>query len=146
MKSQHCVIAVIIGLALGSQTVYMNAVSQERTARDRPATNEGRAQFTDGDRQATKDWYAQHQAHPPAGLRQQDRLSADQETRLQPGRILDRDLQSRTHGVPTDLSRRLSPPPPNHRYVAIGGHVGLEDKSTHTLRDVIHVHEQDSQR
>jgi len=138
--------AAIIALALGGLTVRLDAVSQNRDARDRPAANDSHAQFTDGDRQTTKDWYAQHQPHPPAGLRPQDRLSPDQESRLQPGRPLDRDLQSRTHSVPTDLSRRLTPPPANHRYVAIGGHVGLEDRSTHTLRDVIHVHEQDSGR
>jgi hypothetical protein len=143
MKLRKDIIAAIICIALGGLTVRLDAVSQDRAAQGRPAAN---ARFTDGDRQATTDWYAQHQTRPPAGLRQQDRLSADQESRLQPGRPLDRDLQSRTHSIPADLSRRLSPPPPNHRYVAIGGHVGLEDKSTHTLRDVIHVHEQDRGR
>ncbi len=146
MKRRTYTAAAIISLALGGLTVRLDAVSQDRTARGRPAANESRAQFTDGDRQATKDWYVQHQTRPPAGLRPQDRLSPDQESRLQPGRPLDRDLQSRTHSIPTDLSRRLTVPPTNHRYVAIGGHVGLEDKSTHTLRDVIHVHEQDGGR
>jgi Ni/Co efflux regulator RcnB len=99
-------------------------------------------QFDDHARQATRDWYSQHQNRPPVGLRTQDRLSSDQESRLQPGRPLDPDLRRREHPVPRDLSRQLPPPPSNHRYVAIGGHVGIVDSVTHILRDVIHLHNQ----
>jgi hypothetical protein len=98
-------------------------------------------QFDDHARQTTNAWYQQHQSKPPAGFRAQDRLSADQESRLQPGRPLDSDLRARERSVPRDLARQLPPPPPNHRYVALGGHVGLVDRSNHTLRDVIHVHQ-----
>ena len=97
-------------------------------------------QFDDHARQTANDWYNQHQDRPPIGLRPQDRLSADQESRLQPGKPLDPDLRQRVHSVPSDLSRQLPPAPPNHRYVAIGGHVGLVDQRTQTLRDVIHLH------
>jgi Ni/Co efflux regulator RcnB len=99
-------------------------------------------QFDDHARQTANDWYNQHQTRPPVGLRSQDRLSPDQESRLQPGRPLDPDLRQRVHAVPSDLSRRLPAPPPNHRYVAIGGHVGMVDRRTQTLRDVIHLHKQ----
>jgi hypothetical protein len=99
-------------------------------------------QFDDHARQTANDWYNQHQNQPPVGLRSQDRLSPDQESRLQPGRPLDPDLRQRVHAVPSDLSRRLPAPPPNHRYVAIGGHVGMVDRRTQTLRDVIHLHKQ----
>jgi Ni/Co efflux regulator RcnB len=97
-------------------------------------------QFDDHSRQTTRDWYNQHQNRPPVGLRSQDRLSSEQEARLQPGKPLDPDLRQRAHPVPQDLSRQLPPPPRNHRYVAIGGHVGLVDNVNHTLRDVIHLH------
>jgi Ni/Co efflux regulator RcnB len=96
-------------------------------------------QFDEQTRQTTQNWYNQHQSHPPSGLRSQDRLSADQESRFQPGRPLDSDLRQRTHSLPRDLSRQLPPPPPKHRYVAIGGHVGMVDNRTHILRDVIHL-------
>jgi len=39
------------------------------------------ARFDDNARQATQNWYNQNKDHPPAGLRSQDRLSADQESR-----------------------------------------------------------------
>jgi hypothetical protein len=47
--------------------------------------NRSEAQFTTQDRQAASDWYGKHQANPPAGFRQQDRSSTDQESRLQVG-------------------------------------------------------------
>jgi len=97
-------------------------------------------QFDDHARQTTHDWYNQHQSKPPAGFRTQDRLSADQESRLQPGRPLDPDLRKHEHPVPRDLSRQLPPPPPEHRYVAIGGHVGIVNNVTQILQDVIHLH------
>ena len=97
-------------------------------------------QFDDHARQTTNTWYQQHQSKPPAGFRSQDRLSAEQESRLQPGRKMDSDLRKREHPVPRELSRQLPPPPAHHRYVAIGGHVGLVDSVNNILRDVIHVH------
>jgi Ni/Co efflux regulator RcnB len=119
---------------------------QDRSAQSRTSTridqsSQGHTQFTDADRQTTRDWYNQHQTHPPVGLRPQDRLSSDQESRLQPGRRLDPDLQKRVHPVPPDLSHRLPAPPRNNRYVAIGEHVGLVDSAKHLLRDVIHLHQ-----
>ena len=96
-------------------------------------------QFDDHGRQVTHDWYNQHQNRPPVGLRSQDRLSSDQESRLQAGRKLDPDLYQRVHTVPSTLSRQLPAPAPNHRYVAIGGHIGIMDNATHILRDVINL-------
>ena len=114
--------------------------TQSRTSGRAAQAPQERAQFTDTDRQTTRDWNSQHQAHPSAGFRATDRLSPDQESRLQPGRPLDADLRKREHPVPADLAHRLPPPPRNNRYVAIGGHVGLVDSATQTLLDVIHLH------
>jgi Ni/Co efflux regulator RcnB len=108
--------------------------------RNDQARQQGHTQFDEHDRQVTNDWYKQRQNNPPAGLRSQDRLSAEQESRVQPGRKLDPDLQRRTHPIPSDLVRQLPPPPRNHRYVALGGHVGLLDQTGRVLRDVIHLH------
>jgi hypothetical protein len=86
-------------------------------------------QQADPQQQAASDWYNQHQNNLPEGLRPEDRLSAEQESRLRVGATLDTDLRDRVRPAPADLTARLAPPPPDHRYVAVGGHVGLIDKN-----------------
>src|ERR1039457_4872601 len=108
-------------------------------AQDR-GTQQGHTQFDEHDQQVTRDWYSQNQAHPPAGLRSQDRLSGDEESRLHEGAVLDKGLQKKVHPAPPDLVRRLPPPPSDHRYVAIGGHVGLIDNKFQ-VKAVIHLHD-----
>jgi Ni/Co efflux regulator RcnB len=102
-------------------------------------TRQGHTQFDDKDRQTTTEWYNQHKDHPPAGFRDQDRLTAEQEGRLREGEKLDNDLRKRVKPVPEDLRRRLPPPPSDHRYVAIGGHVGLIDNNFQ-VKAVIRLH------
>jgi Ni/Co efflux regulator RcnB len=101
---------------------------------------QGHTRFDEHDQQVTHDWYNQNQAHAPAGLRNQDRLSADEESRLREGTVLDKGLRRKVHPAPPDLTRRLPPPPSHHRYVAIGGHVGLID-SKYEVKSVIHLHD-----
>jgi hypothetical protein len=108
-------------------------------AQDR-GNQQGHTQFDEHDQQATREWYNQNQAHPPAGLRSQDRLSADEESRLHEGTVLDKDLRRKVHPAPPDLTRRLPPPPSNHRYVVIGGHVGEIDDQFQ-VKAVIHLHD-----
>src|ERR1700693_5927285 len=91
------------------------------------AQDRGHTQFDEHDQQVTRDWYNQNQAHPPAGLRKQDRLSADEESRLREGAVLDKGLRRKVHAAPRELTRQLPRPARNHRYVTIGGHVGLID-------------------
>ena len=134
MKLQLCVMALALVTATGSID------AQTRPSDRTNQAAQGSAKFDDHARQTTRDWYNKNQSNPPAGFRSQDRLSADQESRLQPGKALDPDLRKREHAVPRDLSRQLPPPPPNHRYVAIGGHVGIVDSVSNILRDVIHLH------
>jgi Ni/Co efflux regulator RcnB len=121
-------------------TVSAQQHSQQTDRRDRQATTEQRTQFNDHDRQVTTEWYKQHQNNAPSGFRSQDRLSAQQEARLQPGRVLPQDLRRKTHAVPSALRRQLPPAPRNHEYVVIGGHVVLVDSRTHSVRDVIRLH------
>jgi hypothetical protein len=97
-------------------------------------------QFNDHDQQVTRDWYNQHQAHPPAGLRKQDRLSTDEESRLHEGGVLDKSMRRKVYPAPAELSRQLPPPPPEHRYVAVGGHIGLIDNK-YQVKAVIHLHD-----
>jgi len=96
-------------------------------------------QFSDKDRQATSTWYAQHQAKPPVGFREQDRLSPDQESRLQVGQKMDGELISKRHPVPVTLRRQLPAPGPGYQYSAVGGHVVVAEKKTNVVHDVIHV-------
>jgi hypothetical protein len=107
-------------------------------AQDR-GNQQGHTQFDDHDQQVTHDWYNKNQAHPPAGLRSQDKLSADEESRLHEGAALDKDMQRKVHSAPPDLVRQYPPPPSNHRYVAIGGHIALIDNSFQ-VKAVIHLH------
>ena len=136
MKLRLCIVASV--MVLTAVTVSLGA--QTRTADRTKQAPQSSIQFDDHSRQTTQDWYKQNQSKPPTGLRTQDRLSPEQESRLQPGRPLDPDLRQRTHSLPRDLTRRLPPPPPKHRYVAIGGHVGIVDNVNQILRDVIHLH------
>ena len=104
------------------------------------AQAQGHTQFDENDRQKATSWYDQHKAHPPTGFRNQDRLNADQESRLREGAPLDRDLRRRVHPAPDDLRRQFPDPPPDHRYVAIGGHVGLIDNNF-KVKAIIHLHD-----
>jgi len=94
---------------------------------------------TPDSQQVATDWYNQHQNNLPEGLRPEDHLSPDQESRLRVGVTLDNDLRDRVRPAPEDLASRLPAPPPDHRYVAVGGHVGLIDKNFQ-VKAVINVH------
>jgi len=133
MKTYILTIAATAILAL-SGTAGL-AQDSERNSRDRTAT-----QFNPHDQQVTRDWYNEHQSRPPAGLRNGDRLSADQESRIQEGRVLDKDMRRQVHPAPPDLARRLPPPPSHHRYVAVGGHIGLIDNG-YQVKALVHLHE-----
>jgi Ni/Co efflux regulator RcnB len=97
-------------------------------------------QFDDHARQVTKDYYNQHQGHPPKGFRNQDRLSAEEEAQLEIGKPVPSHLRRKFYTAPSDLRRQLPPPPSHHRYVTVGHHVALVDDTNHVLRDIIHLH------
>ena len=115
------------------------ALAQDRGQRG-DQNRQGNTQFNEHDQQVAHDWYNQNQAHPPAGFRNQDRLSPDEESRLHEGAVLDKNLRRRVHNAPPELTSRLPPPPSNHRYVAVGGHVGLIDNH-YQIKAVIHLHD-----
>lgn len=102
----------------------------------------GTAAFAQDDhnQQVTKDWYQQHKNNPPPGLRDRDRLSGEQESQMQEGKVLDKDMRKRVHPAPLELTRQLPPPPVQQRYVAIGGHLATID-SGYQVKAVIHLHE-----
>ena len=92
-------------------------------------------QFNDQDRQATREWYQQHQRNLGAGWRQRDRLSPAMEARLRRGERLDPRLRRQMHWLPADLSRRYGPAPRGYRYAIIGGHIVMLD-SGYRVHDI----------
>ncbi len=104
------------------------------------AQDRGHDRFDDHDQQVARDWYSQHRDHPPMGFRNEDRLSADEESRFREGAVLDRHLRGRMHAAPHDLVTQLPPPARHHRYVVIGGHVGMIDNRNH-VKAIIHLHD-----
>jgi Ni/Co efflux regulator RcnB len=127
MKKYFYAAACVIALFLSTV-----AIAQERDQH----------QFNDHDRQAAQDWYSQHHKNAPKGLRDRDRLSTDEEARLEPGKPLDRELRKKAYDAPRDLRHQLPPAPAHHSYKTIGGHVVLVDSRTNVVRDVIHLHHQ----
>jgi Ni/Co efflux regulator RcnB len=125
------------GLAIGAAAavlVFSGCVASVRN------DQRGHSRFDDHDQQVTRGWYNQHRDHPPAGLRNEDRLSADEESRFHEYAVLDEGLRSKMHAAPDELTRQLPPPARNHRYVSIGGHIVLIDNKNQ-VKAVIHVHD-----
>jgi hypothetical protein len=136
MKTRH-IAAGAIALLMVAATPSARAASGQPGEQAKADQKSGsQTQFTAQDRQAASDWYGQHQANPPAGFRQQDQLSADQESRLKVGSKLDPDLQKLAHAVPSDLKVKLATPAPGYRYASVGGHVTLLDKQDE-VHDII---------
>lgn len=130
--NSHLYVVLIIAALTGS----VDAQDRRQGGQARQETT----QFSEHDQQVTQDWYRQHQAHPPAGFRSQDRLTSEEESRFREGATLDKDLRKKVHSAPPDLSRHLPPPPSRHRYVAVGNHVALIDNG-YNVKAVIHLHE-----
>lgn len=101
-------------------------------------TAQSHTQFDDHDKQVATNWVQQHQSNPPAGLRPKDKFSPEDESKLKVNAPLDPSFRKKVHPVPRDLSRQLPPPPPDSRYVAVGGHVAQIDKNN-LVQDVIHL-------
>jgi Ni/Co efflux regulator RcnB len=95
-------------------------------------------QFDDHERTVARDWWGTHRDRNVVGFRDQDRLPADLEPRLQVGFVLDNDWRRRAHPVPVDLLAELPPPPPHYRYYVIGGRVVLVDGGWHVV-DILSV-------
>ncbi len=98
----------------------------------------GHYKFDHNDHEITRRWCEEHRENLPVGFRPVDRLAPELEAHLHVGGVLDVTLRSHMLPVPTDLVRLLPPPPPDLRYMAIGGHVALLD-ATHRVHDLLPV-------
>ena len=136
MTSRHIATGFIAALVFTAAASAQDRNGEARGQAPNAQNRQSHTQFNSQDRQTTNDWYNQHQANPPAGFRQQDRLSPDLESRLQVGSRLDPQLRRKVHGVPSDLKRRLAAPAPGYRYAAVGGHVAMIDKKNQ-VQDII---------
>jgi hypothetical protein len=137
MNANRLLLAVSTSILVltGSGAVF----AQDRGERN-GQNQQNHTQFDEHDQKATHDWYSQHRSNPPAGFRERDRLSADEESRLHEGAVLDRNMRRKVHSAPPDLIRSYPAPPPNHRYVALGNHVALVDNG-YQVKAVIHLHD-----
>jgi hypothetical protein len=97
------------------------------------------ATFNDHDPKVARDWYDLYHDRAPVGLRYQDRLSADEESRLRAGSPSDADLPKKVYPVPIGLWHRLAPAPRNYHFVATAGHVVAIDDKYQNVDDVIHL-------
>lgn len=89
--------------------------------RGRRALSQNR--FTQRDRQAAQDWFDDHQ---------------DLGARLRVGSVLDPTLLSQSITAPADLTRRLTVPPANLRYLLLGDNLVMVD-SSHAVQDIIYL-------
>ena len=129
-----CALALVGATASAASTGQAGQRQRAATPTSQSAQS---AHFDDHARQTTQDWYKQHQNNAPVGLRSRDRLTPAQESRLEVGKPIPQDLRSRVHTAPRDLTRQLPPPPAHHRYVAVGGHVGIVNDVSHVLADIV---------
>jgi Ni/Co efflux regulator RcnB len=137
MSSPWLLSVVVTGLFSLAGSV-MPAREHSRDVDDRDRTSH--TKFDDRDRQAAREWLNEHRENLPQGFREQDRLSPDQESRLQPGVILDSDTRRRIRPAPVDLLRRLPPPARHYRYAAVDDHILLVEDRTWSVSDIIHLH------
>ena len=127
-------------MKMQSFAVAIMALALSGLALAQDSRNSSTGQLNDHDQQVAKDYYNQHKANPPAGLRDSDRLSPAQESNLHEGGVLDRETRKQVHPAPSELVRQLPPPPARHRYVAVGGNIGLIDNN-YNVKAVIRLHQ-----
>jgi Ni/Co efflux regulator RcnB len=127
----------LFGMTAGAMRAQDHGQDQDHHGQNQDHHDQDHSRFDDHDRQVSRDWYHNHHDHPPMGLRDRDRLSAQYEGRLQNGYVMDHYMRSRIYPVPADYYRQLPPPPRGYRYVFVGGHAVLID-GDYRVHDVIH--------
>lgn len=132
MRSRWLYAGAIALLALTSGTAVAQGGGNGRGRENAPgqvkkADRQAAARFADHDRQVANNWYSQNRRALPRGLRATDRLPPDQQARVRPGFVLDRNMRARAYPAPVALVRTFAPAPRGYRYVVYGGQVVLVD-------------------
>lgn len=135
----------LVSIAAGLALVFAGAAALAKEGPGKPKKYhsdrgrhlaKGHHKFDDHDRDVVRTWCVERRDRLPIGFRPDDRLSPEFEARLRIGMLLDVRLRNQIHPVPSSLVRLLPPPPINHHYIAIGGHIGLLD-GAHRLQDLL---------
>ena len=112
-----------------------------RDQNDKKSENRGQSkkqyrQFNENQRQYARTYYSQNPTHEV--FKQDSRWNNDYANRLQPGYVLDRDMQRMSRPAPSAMIRGFGGAPRGYRYIVIGGHVVLVD-SRYRVHDTIHL-------
>ena len=91
-------------------------------------------QFRENQRQYARTYYGQNQNNEV--FRPDGRWNHEYENRLQPGYVLDPDMQRMSRPAPYAMIRGMGAAPRGYRYIIIGGHVVLVD-SGYRVHDTI---------
>jgi hypothetical protein len=95
--------------------------------------------FDHFDREVMRDWYDQHWDKVLVGLRDQNRVTPEVDSRFQIGSVQDADLRTNPRPARIEFWHRLSSSPRSYQYVAIRGHVAAIDDNYQDVNDLIHL-------
>jgi hypothetical protein len=123
-------LALICGAAV---TRDLNGKNHEK-GENRGQSKKQYRQFLENQRQYALTYYSQNPNHEV--FRHDSRWNNDYENRLQPGYVLDRDMQRMSRPAPDVMIRGLGRAPRGSRYIVIGGHLVLVD-SRYRVHDTI---------
>jgi len=131
MSARWLIAGTVALLALNSGVATAQgrgrARGHENRGQEKKEERQAEARFNDHDREIARNWYYHNRRDLPPGLRDRDRLPPGVVERLQPGFVLDREMQRNVYPVPVVLVRRFAPVPVGYRYVVFGGHIVLVD-------------------
>jgi hypothetical protein len=135
MKVQR-MIAIFAVAAIALFGVLMIAQGHSRGTYD--ASNDQHTRFDARDRRIVGEWYKEHETDTPVGFRPEDRLTANSDSGLRVGEVLDPDLRTAIRPVPADLLQRLPIPARGYIYAVLGGHLLLLEDKSWNVSDVLH--------
>jgi hypothetical protein len=117
--------AALLALICGTGVAQGQNDKKNEKGENRGQSKKQYRQFQENQRQYARTYYGQHQNHEV--FKPDSRWNNDYANRLQPGYVLDRDMQRMSRPAPYDMIRGLGRAPRGYRYIVIGGHVVLVD-------------------
>ena len=126
------ILPLIFGAAVGRGLDNQKHEKQE----NRGQSKKHYRQFQEKQRQYIHNYYVQNQNHEV--FRPDSRWNNEYANRLQPGYLLDRDMQRMSRPAPPAMIRGLGRAPWGYRYIVIGGHLVLVDRG-YRVQDTIRI-------